>query len=77
MRIDEALLAACPVRFRPVIMTSLTLVLAMVPAVLDWERVPIPPLWGGNYRGHHHLDGPDVDRDPRALLAGGKPFERL
>ncbi|HLW26137.1 MAG TPA: efflux RND transporter permease subunit [Kiloniellales bacterium] len=34
MRIDEALLAACPVRFRPVIMTSLTLVLAMVPAVL-------------------------------------------
>lgn len=32
--IDAALLSACPVRFRPVLMTSLTLVLAMVPAVL-------------------------------------------
>ncbi|WP_366554853.1 efflux RND transporter permease subunit [Aquibaculum sediminis] len=34
MGVDEALLAACPLRFRPVIMTSMTLVLAMVPAVL-------------------------------------------
>jgi len=34
LAIDEALLEACPIRFRPVLMTSLTLVLAMVPAVL-------------------------------------------
>lgn len=34
MAVDEALQAACPLRFRPVLMTSLTLVLAMVPAVL-------------------------------------------
>ncbi len=35
MRVDEALEAACPVRLRPVLMTSLTLILAMLPAALD------------------------------------------
>ena len=35
MSIDEALLAACPTRFRPVVMTSLTLILAMTPAALS------------------------------------------
>ncbi|MDQ2077877.1 efflux RND transporter permease subunit [Marinimicrobium sp. ABcell2] len=33
--INEALKAACPIRLRPVLMTSLTLILAMVPAALD------------------------------------------
>ena len=32
--VDAALLAACPVRMRPVIMTSLTIILAMLPAAL-------------------------------------------
>ncbi|MFZ2207418.1 MAG: efflux RND transporter permease subunit [Porticoccaceae bacterium] len=32
--VDAALLAACPVRLRPVLMTSLTVILAMVPAAL-------------------------------------------
>lgn len=32
MGIDEALCEACPIRLRPVLMTSLTLILAMVPA---------------------------------------------
>jgi HAE1 family hydrophobic/amphiphilic exporter-1 len=31
----EALIEACPVRLRPVLMTSLTLILAMVPAAFD------------------------------------------
>ena len=34
-RVDEALKAACPIRLRPVLMTSLTLILAMLPAALD------------------------------------------
>ncbi len=33
MDVDEALRAACPVRLRPVMMTSLTLILALTPAV--------------------------------------------
>ena len=32
--VDAALLAACPVRMRPVIMTSLTIILAMLPAAV-------------------------------------------
>lgn len=32
--IDEALLAACPIRLRPVLMTSLTVIFAMLPAAL-------------------------------------------
>ncbi|MEE2003217.1 efflux RND transporter permease subunit [Alkalimonas sp. MEB108] len=35
MSINEALRAACPVRLRPVLMTSLTLILAMIPAAFD------------------------------------------
>lgn len=35
MGITEALLEACPVRLRPVLITSLTLILAMLPAALD------------------------------------------
>jgi hydrophobic/amphiphilic exporter-1 (mainly G- bacteria), HAE1 family len=35
MSVNQALLEACPVRMRPVLMTSLTLILAMVPAALD------------------------------------------
>ena len=35
MKVDEALMAACPIRLRPVLMTSLTLILAMLPAALD------------------------------------------
>ncbi|MEA5444515.1 efflux RND transporter permease subunit [Gammaproteobacteria bacterium AB-CW1] len=35
MSVDEALQEACPIRLRPVLMTSLTLILAMVPAALD------------------------------------------
>jgi len=31
-KIDEALIKACPVRLRPVLMTSLTLILALLPA---------------------------------------------
>ncbi|MBK1734313.1 acriflavin resistance protein [Halorhodospira abdelmalekii] len=34
MGINEALADACPVRLRPVLMTSLTLILALIPAVL-------------------------------------------
>ena len=34
--IDEALLDACPVRLRPVLMTSLTIILAMLPAALGF-----------------------------------------
>ncbi len=34
MAIDEALLDACPIRLRPLLMTSLTVVLAMLPAAL-------------------------------------------
>src|SRR5690606_30313352 len=32
--IDEALLEACPIRMRPVLMTSLTVILALLPAAL-------------------------------------------
>ncbi len=32
--VDAALLAACPVRMRPVVMTSLTIILAMLPAAI-------------------------------------------
>lgn len=32
MKIDEALLAACPIRMRPVLMTSATIILALLPA---------------------------------------------
>ncbi|MCP1727128.1 HAE1 family hydrophobic/amphiphilic exporter-1 [Natronospira proteinivora] len=35
LSVDEALKEACPIRLRPVLMTSLTLILAMVPAALD------------------------------------------
>jgi HAE1 family hydrophobic/amphiphilic exporter-1 len=34
LEIDAALLTACPIRLRPVLMTSLTVILAMVPAAL-------------------------------------------
>ena len=34
--IDQALLEACPVRLRPVLMTSLTIILAMLPAALGF-----------------------------------------
>jgi hydrophobic/amphiphilic exporter-1 (mainly G- bacteria), HAE1 family len=34
MSVDEALAAACPVRLRPILMTSLTLILAMLPALI-------------------------------------------
>ena len=34
MGVNEALASACPIRLRPVLMTSLTLILAMVPALL-------------------------------------------
>ena len=34
MGVDEALLAACPMRLRPVLMTSLTVVLALLPTAL-------------------------------------------
>ncbi|MDD3650356.1 efflux RND transporter permease subunit [Immundisolibacter sp.] len=34
--IDQALLEACPVRLRPVLMTSLTIILAMMPAALGF-----------------------------------------
>lgn len=36
MEIDEALREACPIRLRPVLMTSLTLILAMLPAALGF-----------------------------------------
>ena len=36
MGIDEALKAACPLRMRPVVMTSLTLILALLPAATGW-----------------------------------------
>ncbi|MDQ2068533.1 efflux RND transporter permease subunit [Natronospira bacteriovora] len=35
LSVDDALKEACPIRLRPVLMTSLTLILAMVPAALD------------------------------------------
>ena len=34
LKTDQALLEACPVRLRPVLMTSLTLILALMPAAL-------------------------------------------
>jgi hydrophobic/amphiphilic exporter-1 (mainly G- bacteria), HAE1 family len=34
MSVNQALAAACPVRLRPILMTSLTLILAMLPALL-------------------------------------------
>jgi hydrophobic/amphiphilic exporter-1 (mainly G- bacteria), HAE1 family len=34
MSVDEALAAACPIRLRPILMTSLTLILAMLPALI-------------------------------------------
>jgi HAE1 family hydrophobic/amphiphilic exporter-1 len=34
MDIDAALLNACPIRLRPVLMTSLTIILALLPAAL-------------------------------------------
>ncbi len=34
--VDQALLEACPVRLRPVLMTSLTIILAMLPAALGF-----------------------------------------
>ena len=33
---DQALLEACPIRLRPVLMTSLTLILALLPAALGY-----------------------------------------
>jgi len=35
LSVNDALKEACPIRLRPVLMTSLTLILAMVPAALD------------------------------------------
>lgn len=37
MRIDDALLAACPVRLRPVLMTSLTIILALLPTAMGFS----------------------------------------
>ena len=34
MGVDEALRDACPIRMRPVLMTSLTIILALLPAAL-------------------------------------------
>ena len=34
MSVDDALRDACPIRMRPVVMTSLTLILALVPAAI-------------------------------------------
>lgn len=34
MQVDEALLGACPIRLRPVLMTSITIILALLPAGL-------------------------------------------
>jgi HAE1 family hydrophobic/amphiphilic exporter-1 len=34
MRVDDALADACPIRMRPVLMTSLTLILALAPAAI-------------------------------------------
>lgn len=34
--IDQALLAACPIRLRPVLMTSMTIILALLPAALGF-----------------------------------------
>ena len=36
MPIDEALLKACPIRLRPVLMTSMTIILAMLPAAMGY-----------------------------------------
>ncbi|HZV62561.1 MAG TPA: efflux RND transporter permease subunit [Methylophilaceae bacterium] len=36
MQIDEALREACPIRLRPVLMTSLTIILALLPAALGF-----------------------------------------
>ena len=36
MGVDEALKEACPLRMRPVVMTSLTLILALLPAATGW-----------------------------------------
>lgn len=36
MSINQALAAACPIRMRPVLMTSLTIIFAMLPAALGW-----------------------------------------
>ena len=35
-RTNQALLEACPIRLRPVLMTSLTLILALLPAALGY-----------------------------------------
>lgn len=37
MGVREALVYACPVRLRPVLMTSLTVILAMLPAAIGWS----------------------------------------
>jgi len=38
MSIDQALRAACPVRMRPVLMTSLTIIFALLPAAMGWGQ---------------------------------------
>ncbi|MBL1353080.1 MAG: efflux RND transporter permease subunit [Zetaproteobacteria bacterium] len=38
MSIDEALKAACPIRMRPVLMTSLTIIFSLLPAALGWGQ---------------------------------------
>ncbi|MDQ6973471.1 MAG: efflux RND transporter permease subunit, partial [Mariprofundaceae bacterium] len=38
MSIDDALKAACPIRMRPVLMTSLTIIFSLLPAALGWGQ---------------------------------------
>ena len=42
MAVDAALRDACPIRMRPVLMTSLTIILALLPAALGSAPAPRP-----------------------------------